>query len=344
MGFLRVCLAIAVLAFHATGGYPSFFIPMHGGTAVFCFFVVSGFYMEMVLAEKYTREKLGNKFFLQFYASRYLRLMPIYTVVGLITLVLAMTTNLIKIPQVFAAEGGGVLHLVRQAVALLANLTMLFSNIPSVKDLIVSPAWSIGVEISFYCLAPFILRWRLAYLVGLALIGFVLQFISLGQHAPILFGMQFFLTGALVYRYRMFIFNGRLGFDVLKNKFVLYGLILAIVSFSMPVDIAVGHATAHSHNYLDRLIYPFVIAFLLPFLHEATKRNRFDLFIAQLSYPFYLVHQPLLDITRFMNIPQRFGVVLVTCRAISALLNVAETRWVDPWRARFAQRKAPAAA
>jgi peptidoglycan/LPS O-acetylase OafA/YrhL len=59
MGILRLLLAITVFCFHSGLSQSLGMTMIDGRAAVFCFFAVSGFYMEMVLSEKYNRERLG---------------------------------------------------------------------------------------------------------------------------------------------------------------------------------------------------------------------------------------------------------------------------------------------
>jgi peptidoglycan/LPS O-acetylase OafA/YrhL len=85
MGILRFLLALAVIASHANGigiplphekPYPSWAIFMvDGRQAVALFFIISGFYMAMVLNTKYQNSTL------KFYGNRFLRLWPTYIII-----------------------------------------------------------------------------------------------------------------------------------------------------------------------------------------------------------------------------------------------------------------------
>ena len=77
MGLIRFLLAFAVLLGHSPTATFKF---IHAGTAVQAFFVVSGFYMALVLDGKYTDTKL-------FYSNRLLRLAPAYFAMMAIALV-----------------------------------------------------------------------------------------------------------------------------------------------------------------------------------------------------------------------------------------------------------------
>src|SRR5436305_1691433 len=83
MGVFRIFLALSVILDHIDGSN-IVFIP--GPLAVQCFFMISGFYMSLVLGTKYSldRRVIGT-----FYLSRYLRLAPTYWCVLLLTLGIA---------------------------------------------------------------------------------------------------------------------------------------------------------------------------------------------------------------------------------------------------------------
>ena len=75
MGVLRVMLALFVVIDHS-GAFPGLQLP--GAVfAVKIFFVISGFYMTMILNKKYT----GSGSYSLFITNRFLRIFPIYWVV-----------------------------------------------------------------------------------------------------------------------------------------------------------------------------------------------------------------------------------------------------------------------
>src|SRR5579884_1438107 len=78
MGILRVYLALCVIAAHATSnGLPR---SLHSGKeAVQIFYLISGFYMALVLSSRYDAPKA-------FYLSRFLRIFPTYWIVAGVTL------------------------------------------------------------------------------------------------------------------------------------------------------------------------------------------------------------------------------------------------------------------
>ena len=81
MGLLRLYLALCVIFTH--DGVRQNSIPLiiyNGSQAVQIFFVISGFYMALILSEKYRSP-------VEFYASRFIRIyLPYWTVLGIVVI------------------------------------------------------------------------------------------------------------------------------------------------------------------------------------------------------------------------------------------------------------------
>jgi peptidoglycan/LPS O-acetylase OafA/YrhL len=228
LGVLRTILALLVVGshLHAFGG---------AAFAVKSFFIISGFYMALVINTRYWALPVSS-----FYASRLLRLLPLYWVIGLLTLI----AEIVLVPrgQYFdtlgspLAYGTGLdLSSLPLPIILYIGLsltTMLgldtghwigFDRVtgalsfapdfaPGVTTVValnpVPQSWTIGLELLFYALAPFIVR-RSIWLIGLfcALsLAFRLILIVLGFSGEpwnrTLFPSEliYFLLGVLGYR------------------------------------------------------------------------------------------------------------------------------------------------
>src|SRR5882724_1707653 len=81
MGTLRVILAISVIIAHSSALFGFNFVG--GSLAVESFYIISGFYMSLILNEKYIGEK-GS--YMLFISNRFLRLYPVYWIVLLLTI------------------------------------------------------------------------------------------------------------------------------------------------------------------------------------------------------------------------------------------------------------------
>jgi peptidoglycan/LPS O-acetylase OafA/YrhL len=94
VGILRLILASAVVLVH-TGSFFRFNITGGGQVPVELFYIISGFYMALVLNEKYVGPGSGRAF----YANRMLRLLPAYWVMACVALVIYL--------YIYFVTGGG---------------------------------------------------------------------------------------------------------------------------------------------------------------------------------------------------------------------------------------------
>ncbi|WYX21057.1 acyltransferase family protein [Achromobacter xylosoxidans] len=166
---LRTLLALSVVLDHLGGGATDWLVG--GRLAVQLFYVISGFLISYVLtATDHYRGAPGR-----FYANRALRLYPVYLAVAALTLLAYLAgggeafwrvyedlplsaelflalSNLVILgqdwPMFFGIEQGG----------LAFTGSFAHSEVPLYQGLLVPQAWTLGVEMSFYLVAPFVLH------------------------------------------------------------------------------------------------------------------------------------------------------------------------------------------
>lgn len=299
MGSVRTLLAISVVIFHAFG-----FALVGGVLAVQLFFIISGFLISYVLVEAKTYGSIQS-----FYENRALRLFPIYFVVALASLVahllmhtvLGIPSPVIETFQMLDERG-------RLAVAL-SNVTVFgqdwvlftaldhgtfrFTHEPNDTQVIVSQgllvpqAWSLGVELSFYLIAPFILH-RRRLIISLLALSLALRagIISagLGFADPWFFRffpteLAMFLFGALSHQIWM-PFAKQKGWVTRRSAIWVTG---AIILYCVIYALLPGRMIHHL-----ALMAVFILA--LPFLFHFQSTFRFDRKIGDLSYPIYISH------------------------------------------------------
>lgn len=335
MGLLRILLALAVCFTHTT----SILFPwMSGGAAVYTFFVISGFYIQMVLSERYTPMAMGGRWVRNFYLARYLRLFPAYALALLCVLsydvwVLVSTHIRIRPFDAFATliQHGGVRGHLYEAVLLFSNLTMLGLNLPRSNDLLITPAWSLGVEMSFYLIAPFILKRSDRALIAFVAVGLILRFLPFGHHSPLFAGMECFALGAFAYRYRNALITKHR--EILVLPFLLVAIGLPRWAF-IPI--------ANTHTDFDVLVCPLLVAVLIPTLYKASSRSKVDRFIGDLSYPFYIFHEFVITVLarNFQGKPLAIRVAIVTL-IVALAVTLIERYWIEPRRIGLVSRDSP---
>lgn len=305
MGIMRFLLAISVVGTHA--GFPFL---VGGPRAVQVFYMISGFLISYVLLETVKYPKVWP-----FYVSRFLRLWPVYAVIALITLgfhILHPQTRFFEYIAAQPAHG--------QAFLIFTNLTLFFQEYANIlvatpqgfgvlrdlydtttplwPGLLVPPGWSLGVEMSFYLVAPFILH-RPKLLIGLLLASLALRGVFIAQG----FGMNdpwryrffptelaFFILGALAHqismRWSQWMPNAR--WDA-----PLVGLLL-IFLLLFPL----GNAVLRIHDLAMTVALYGLFLVTLPLLFRFQNAHRWDVVLGELSYPIYICHWFVLIVVR----------------------------------------------
>jgi peptidoglycan/LPS O-acetylase OafA/YrhL len=333
--------------------------------AVELFFVISGFYMQMVLANKYTKKALGKRWISQFYIARYFRLFPTYICVFILVVVAALikpTLSPLPIWNIAWSLPNTLGNLSFKLFLLITNFTMLFqdftmflsvqggnvelsgnfrdSSAPLWEGLAIPQAWSLGIELSFYIIAPFLLNLRSQWLIiGLccSLIFKVILVSTLHLQDPwtyrfFPFEVGYFLLGAMAFRSRTY-WSHIVSVPTRKYLvYFVYPIVVAITVCSFPIPIAY-------------VWYPLVLACLLPFIFQATSNLKFDRLIGELSYPFYISHVFSIVLAGavvkyFLHTSEHsiawIGLGLTLCFAATGL--ILETILIEPWRAQIAER------
>jgi peptidoglycan/LPS O-acetylase OafA/YrhL len=321
MGLVRFLLALSVVLWHARGNQHHL---LNAAVAVALFFMISGFYMTMVINEKY---KLANdgRWKLTFYESRAWRLMPAYWA-SFCLLLLWMATAGGFNPFLFDSPGS----VLKRAVLLFSNLFIVGQDFHQfavrvlvdhagpekmvallarygggfLEDqyMLIGQAWSLAAEISFYLLAPFlVVSGRRTFLAaGTALFIRFLLIGVWGQRSGV-WG-YFFFPGAL----SMFLL-GACGYHLHRliprtegERAIGAALLVAFVtwllvgSYRYAGVLLSGPSGSIDEARFWALYIPFAIA--LPFVFALTKNWRFDRELGELSYPLYLIHGMILGL------------------------------------------------
>jgi peptidoglycan/LPS O-acetylase OafA/YrhL len=155
------------------------------------------------------------------------------------------------------------------------------------RDLLwIAPAWSLGIEITFYAMAPILCKWRsrflLATIIGLCTIRIVFNqsdfnFVESPFDARFFpFELPYFLVGILLYRYRR---DTKLE-TTIPLKYLYPALALFFLIFE----------TLRSSLGLSRTASMAVLVIVAAVVVLFGQSSEFDRKFGELSYPIYISH------------------------------------------------------
>ncbi len=298
MGLLRTLFAISVVFDHLPSNKGDLLVG--GRLAVQLFYVVSGFLISYVLTstDNY-KDSLGK-----FYLNRALRLYPIYFVVAGLTLLAHLfgsgaffkfyeglpndASMFLILSNLFIFGQDWLMFFGIQHADLTFTGSFANSEVPLYQGLLVPQAWTLGVELTFYLVAPFIMHSprRLFALLAASLllrVGLIASGVGLTDPWTYRFfptELALFLMGALSQRYLLPLCQSlcqRLRY--LPELATVCLLAYTFVHTSIPIN----------HNVRDGATV-LLFAFFLPMTFIFQSRYRFDRKIGELSYPIYICH------------------------------------------------------
>lgn len=315
MGAIRFLLAITVVVNHTGPLFGLVFTDAY--IAIKIFFIISGFYMSLILSEKY----VGPGRYRLFITNRFLRLYPAYWVVLALSVAVSLFFRYVLDASLLLGTWFSrqeFLNPVSAATLVLANLSIIGQDIlffmglakgtgnfyfdpnallapqPAWFFLLVPQAWTLSLELMFYLLVPFLVRRRLWVILSLAAASFAIRWYINVVELPIdpweqrFFPAElgFFLMGIVCHRFYMHI-TSRSMRPWLPRAVTLAFLGLLLVYQFLP-----------GKYYLEVLTYALAV-FCLPYAFHYTKHMKWDRIIGELSYPIYISHWLIIVVLRY---------------------------------------------
>jgi peptidoglycan/LPS O-acetylase OafA/YrhL len=350
MGLIRTLLALSVVLAHSPWNHG--FALVGGRNAVQLFYMISGFLIAHVLN---TNRNYANP--MRFYINRGLRIYPTYYVVALLSLSLALLPH--SQMRDFYREAGALASVLVAAANVLLfgqdwamfgavhhgslSFTVDFrqSSPPLYTGLLVPQAWTLGLELTFYLLAPLLVRRDAALMTALVLSLLVragLMALGIGTTDPWSYRffpaeLSLFLLGALAHRFalpfwRRVLNDGRLHF-VPAAAVATMSLVIVVYSV-LPLPESVKTVG---------LMGVFLATLPLAFVYQS--RSRIDKRLGDLSYPIYIGHFLMIEVVgaawRVLHLPASAGgmtaVNVLTAVGFAILLNRLLERPVERIRA-----------
>ena len=359
MGIIRVILAISVVFQHCPWHTGSVFVG--GQLAVQTFYIISGFLISHILL---SNDAYKDPF--KFYFNRFLRIYPIYYAIGIITLLGAYFV----FPEFFAVYR--LVPLPIDALFALFNITifgldwlMIFgfsggelhvvpdykhSDILLYRGILVGQAWTLGVELSFYLIAPWIVRSKRLLFTLFAMSAALkasLYAAGIAQNDP--WGcrffpseLSFFLVGVMANQYLLPLWGKYLlasGNAHIPRYATLLVSSILMTFLLLPFDRAIT---------IPLLFCLIVILLPLTFIFQ--NGTPIDRRIGELSYPVYIGHMVVIRaVTGILNRCAVTDPLLITLLSVflslvfAFLLNELLSKPIERYRIRIASPVVPAA-
>lgn len=353
MGILRLLLAMAVIAAHAGSilGFRFVGSPL----AVESFYMISGFYMSLILRTKYNSYSI-------FITNRLFKLYPTYWIVALLTIILSLFIGFYthgksqgELTAYYSywkslQTSTKVFFVLVNIIIFLQDLTLFTAVDPSgglylARDfktekiqswqfLLVPQAWSIGLELLFYLLIPFLVKKKNILLILLVVASLSIKF-YLGKH----YGLT---NDPWSYRF----FPSEIGYfflGVLANRIYFYiqpkmiPRAIQVFAFALVALLTLFYDRLFDYSEGYFLVYQVILFCAMPFIFLLTKDWKLDRSIGELSYPIYLCHWMIISLLSgftnrlHFNLNNGFAVTVVSI-LFSLLVNRYLIRRIEVYR------------
>jgi len=341
MGLLRFILAISVILAHS-GSIFGFEI-LNSQAAVQSFYIISGFYMSLIIQEKYKFKRNSFKLFI---SNRFLRLFPVYWAILLLTILLSLglffnshganfgqmqpylqnfqkmnffSFSFLVFTNIFLFFQDIVMFLGLDTITGHLFFTSNYHNTyPALYTFLLVPqAWTISVEIMFYLIAPFLVKRDVKLILVLILISITLRMLI---HSSGLYydpwSYRFFPTECV------FFLLGNISYRIYsKIKTLQINPLFSNLIFVCLILLTLFYSKLFTTNRLMCLYFTiFVIA--LPFIFNASKSWKKDRIIGELSYPMYISHILVLFLIQTFHFPILKNSLGLTLSILTVLFSV----------------------
>jgi peptidoglycan/LPS O-acetylase OafA/YrhL len=293
--FIRGWAAILVFFHHAAilGGGPTFLINNVGTEAVNLFMFASGFLIFYQASINNTYDGFSNKNGIKnFYIRRFFRIAPVYYLILPVAYILSYTIGDARLsigailPQTLTDMSR--YYIIDYISNALYHVSFLFGFIPSYAFSTPLPDWSLGLEMQFYVIFPFLyILFRRNFLLYITIFLILMLSVNIGLNS---LHISFPMPSFIAMKFHNFAAGMAIAFLYLNKESRNKKLLLAVVMLFCYL----GEKT---------IIMPLVIIFSFwYFLDNRLKidkyKNLFDnifanktsIFLANISYPLYLIH------------------------------------------------------
>jgi peptidoglycan/LPS O-acetylase OafA/YrhL len=288
VGAIRLFLACGVVFGHAERGIlhnvgltadRAWWLSLVGGRAVIFFYIISGFLISYALHEKYPATAAGT---LAFFRSRFLRIFPLWWVLLIVCL-------LINIPPWPTTHPLATLSF---ATALFGTdwIVAFWAYPLGYQDVFphaLGVGWTLGAELTFYLIAPWVLRSPktalfLFLLSAMVRLGVAMTLPAKAGTVYIIWSYVFFPATL------MFFLLGH--FANVIGRSLRPGAAISVAALALAAMFSWLDSPPITVDRLPAYLSCLCFAAALPGVFAATKDGRLFNFLGDLTYPLYLTH------------------------------------------------------
>lgn len=300
-GTLRFLLAALVALSHFGVSLPNF---NQGVTAVVIFYMLAGMVSYKLITNQFSNQPLS------YYKNRFMRIYPLY----FLTLLFAFFIYLIGAKSAFISSTPNIADY-------LANLTIIplayYMYTGQDSFTLIPPAWSLGVELQFYLLAPFIItnKKKLYIFLSISLSIYILA--TFGTINTDIYGyrhiagvLSIFLLGVLLQKALQ---------DDREAK-----IIIALIHLTAVISLALLYMYDLKAPYNYETLSGIIIALPLLLFIKKTPfvSSRIDKYLGSLSYALFLIHFPTLWLSQMLGYEVNAYTLLSLTFLLSSLLLI----------------------
>ncbi len=248
----------------------------------FLFMILSAFGMCCGYYEKF---KTGNINFIQFYKKRYTRILPFFSMLVLVDIILKPSLSELY-------EG-------------FADLTLAFGLLPNAGISVIGVGWFLGVVFVFYMIFPFFVflinnKYMAWFVMVVSCLLHILSvsYFSRPELLPIpvgrwniVYSFPFFVAGGLVFLYR----------DKLRS---LSGRTAKLSAFAVLIATVIAYCLLScSYCFLDLLLFSALLVYaLIDSEKKGILNNRVVRFLSEISMEIYLCHMLFYRVTEYLHL------------------------------------------
>lgn len=326
MGIFRLILAVIIMIGHYRLMFPGSYLDdwfpyirvglTHGAVKVNSFFIISGFYTQMLLETKFAQRRPAD-----FYLYRAIRLLPMYYLCFCLLVLVSLFANIYGLSAKYLISAASM----SSPIFWLQNLTIFIPSIFSIMHLqwfevpyalALRQAWTLADEIAIIAMVPFLLRNEKRFWVTFAIAAiFAVHFLTLDRVRDYLGAtMIYFMLGAAGYKfYQKELVPLACTAAKVKLAYAMVALLAVLLVYYRLLNDFLG-------MYPMYFIFMGLVVVFVPWIAAFTRHLSWDRHIGSLSYPIYLSHFLFYSLLQMMGMLNGFIFALIGVILFSLLV------------------------